>query len=77
MKLTPGRPTLRQNNDFCYIPGNSLDDYRVWNAGKLVPAGSDIIFSLHYTMNGKAAVDRTKIGFTVAKTPPPMKSALA
>jgi hypothetical protein len=29
-----------------------------------------MILSLHYTTNGKAVVDRTKIGFTVAKTPP-------
>jgi hypothetical protein len=71
--LTPGRPTLRVSNDFCFIPGNSVDDYRGWNAGKLVPAGSDIIFSLHYTPNGKATVDRTRIGFTVAKTPPAKK----
>jgi len=58
------------NNDFCYLPGNSVDDYRPWQAGKAVPAGSDIILSLHYTTNGKAVVDRTKIGLTVAKTPP-------
>jgi hypothetical protein len=73
VNLTAGRPTLRQNNDFCFIPGNSVDDYRAWNAGKLVPAGSDIIFSVHYTASGKATVDRTKIGFTVAKTPPKKK----
>jgi hypothetical protein len=71
--LTPGRPTLRVSNDFCFIPGNSVDDYRGWNAGKLVPAGSDIIFSIHYTTNGKATVDRTRIGFTVAKTLPAKK----
>jgi hypothetical protein len=70
VKLKPGRPSLRQRNDFCYIPGNNYDDYRRWNAGKLVPAGSDIIMSLHYTTNGKATVDRTRVGFTVAKTPP-------
>jgi hypothetical protein len=73
VKLTPGHPTLKQNNDFCFIPGNSVDDYRAWNAGKLVPAGSDVIFSLHYTTNGKATVDRTRIGFKVAKTPPKKK----
>jgi len=73
VKLSPGRPTLKQSNDFCFIPGNSVDDYRPWRAGKLVPAGSDIVFSLHYTTNGKATVDRTKIGFTLAKTPPPNK----
>jgi hypothetical protein len=71
--LTPGRPTLRVSNDFCFIPGNSVDDYRGWNAGKLVSAGSDIIFSIHYTTNGKATVDRTRIGFTVAKTLPAKK----
>jgi hypothetical protein len=73
VKLRPGHPTLRQNLDFCYLPGAGYDDYRPWNAGKLVPAGSDIVVSLHYTSNGKALVDRTKIGFTVAKTPPPKK----
>jgi hypothetical protein len=73
VKLTHGRPTLRQNLDFCYLPGNTYDDYRIWNAGKLVPAGSDIIVSLHYTANGSTVVDRSKIGFTVAKTPPSKK----
>ena len=73
VKLRPGQPTLRQNLDFCYLPGAGADDYRAWNAGKLVPAGSDIVVSLHYTTNGKAVMDRTKIGFTVAKTAPPKK----
>src|SRR5712691_2598039 len=73
VKLRPGKPTLRQNLDFCYLPGASYDDYRVWDAGKLVPGGSDIIVSLHYTTNGKAVTDRTRIGFTVAKTPPKKK----
>jgi hypothetical protein len=73
VKLTPGKPTLRQNLDFCYLPGNTYDDYRIWNAGKLVPGGYDIIVSLHYTANGSDIVDRTRIGFTVAKTPPAKK----
>ena len=73
VKLRQGHPTLKQNLDFCYLPGAGYDDYRPWGAGKLVPAGSDIILSLHYTTNGKAIVDRTKIGFTVAKTPPAKK----
>src|ERR1700686_1051521 len=72
-KTRPGQPSLRQNLDFCYLPGANYDDYRVWNAGKLVPAGSDLVVSLHYTTDGKAVTDRTKIGFTVAKTPPPRK----
>jgi hypothetical protein len=73
VNLRQGKPTLRQNLDFCYLPGNAYDDYRPWNAGKLVPAGSDIIISLHYTANGSNVIDRTKIGFTVAKTPPEKK----
>jgi len=73
VKLRPGKPTLRQNLDFCYLPGASYDDYRPWKAGKLVPAGSDIIISLHYTVNGTNVVDRTRIGFTAAKTPPQKK----
>ena len=73
VKLRQGNPTLRNNNDFCYIPGATYDDYRPWDAGKLIPAGSDIIVSLHYTTNGKAVTDRSKIGFTVAKTPPRKK----
>ncbi len=73
VKLRQGHPTLKQNLDFCYLPGAGYDDYRAWNAGKLVPAGSDIIVSLHYTTNGKPVTDRTKIGFTVAKTPPAKK----
>jgi len=73
VNLRQGHATLHQNLDFCYLPGNTYEDYRAWNAGKLVPAGSDIIVSLHYTTNGKALVDRTKIGFTVAKTAPAKK----
>jgi len=73
VQLRQGRPTLKQNLDFCYLPGAAFDDYRPWNAGKLVPAGSDIIVSLHYTPNGKTVTDRTRIGFTVAKKTPPLK----
>lgn len=37
---------------------------------KLIPAGSDLIFQIHYTPNGKPGADRTKIGFVFAKTAP-------
>ncbi|HEV2199335.1 MAG TPA: thiol-disulfide isomerase [Bryobacteraceae bacterium] len=73
VKYRKGHPTLKQTLDFCYLPGATYDDYRKWNAGKLVPAGSDIVVSLHYTTNGKDTVDKTKIGFTTAKTPPTRK----
>jgi len=38
--------------------------------GKLIKAGSDFVFQLHYTANGKPGADRTKIGLTFAKEPP-------
>lgn len=37
---------------------------------KLVPAGSDVVFQMHYTANGKPATDRTHVGFIFAKEPP-------
>jgi hypothetical protein len=37
---------------------------------KLVKAGSDIVLQLHYTPNGKAVADQTKIGFIFAKEAP-------
>jgi len=66
----PGRQTIRGGNEFCYLPGLPYEDYRPVNAGVFVPAGSDIVLSMHYTPNGVEMTDRTRIGFTVAKTPP-------
>jgi hypothetical protein len=37
---------------------------------KLVKAGSDIVFQMHYTANGKPGLDRTKIGLVFAKETP-------
>lgn len=45
------------------------------NDAKLIPAGSDIVFQLHYTANGKDTLDRTKIGFVFAKQAPEMRVA--
>jgi hypothetical protein len=74
--LPPGAATGRQagtdvGGGFnCYVPGRTADDYRPFGAGKLVPAGSDISFQVHYTPIGKEVVDRPLIGFTVADRPP-------
>ncbi|HTS27959.1 MAG TPA: cytochrome c [Bryobacteraceae bacterium] len=53
-----------------YDPGAAPVDYRPYHAGKLVPAGSDFVLQMHYTTNGTATSDQTRIGFTVAKEPP-------
>jgi len=54
----------------CYLPGNVAADYRPLHAAKLIPAGYDIVFNVHYTPNGTAVTDHVKVGFTVAKEPP-------
>jgi hypothetical protein len=52
-----------------YVPGRPAkqvpDGYAM-----LIPAGSDLVFQLHYTTNGKATADSTRIGFVFAKQPP-------
>jgi len=52
-----------------YAPGSSPDE---WPNGmaKFVPAGSDLVFQMHYTTNGAADQDQTSIGLVFAKEPP-------
>ena len=52
-----------------YAPGSEPDR---WPEGmaKYVPAGSDLVFQMHYTTNGHAARDRTSIGVVFAKRKP-------
>ncbi len=37
---------------------------------KLIKAGSDIVFQMHYTADGKEATDRSRIGLVFANEPP-------
>ena len=50
-----------------YAPGSSPDQWPD-TMGKLVPAGSDLVFQMHYTTNGHAATDRSAVGL-VFNTP--------
>jgi hypothetical protein len=52
-----------------YAPGSSPDRWTD-GMGKFVPAGSDLVFQMHYTTNGTADQDQTSIGLVFAKTPP-------
>jgi hypothetical protein len=52
-----------------YAPGQPAEILAVGEA-KLIKAGSDIVFEVHYTPNGKAVMDRTKLGLVFAKEPP-------
>ena len=48
------------------------EDAPVHPAGmaKRIPAGSTLIFQVHYTTDGKPGADRSKVGFIFSKTPP-------
>ena len=52
-----------------YAPGSSPDQ---WPDGmaKFIPAGSDLVFQMHYTTNGHAASDQTSVGIVFAKNRP-------
>ncbi|MGH9718946.1 MAG: thiol-disulfide isomerase [Bryobacteraceae bacterium] len=52
-----------------YVPGAVPFHTRPGQA-KLIPAGSDIVLQMHYTANGKAGTDRSRIGLVFAKEPP-------
>ncbi len=52
-----------------YAPGTVPDTLKPGQA-KLVPKGADIIFQLHYTADGKAGSDKSRVGVIFAKEPP-------
>jgi hypothetical protein len=74
----PGEPVGRQAEsgislyeeilDF-HVPG-AVPHALPAGQAKLVKAGSDLVFQMHYTTNGKPATDRTRIGIVFAKEPP-------
>jgi len=71
---TPGqrfKNTMGGYNDVLaiYTPGTVPDE---WGPGqaKQIKAGSDIVFQLHYTANGKAGEDQTRVGLVFSKEPP-------
>ena len=52
-----------------YAPGSSPDAWPTKMA-KFIPAGSDLVFQMHYTASGHAASDQTSIGLIFSKQPP-------
>jgi hypothetical protein len=52
-----------------FVPGNGTRIYREGTAARL-PAGSTLVFQIHYTTTGKPTTDRTKIGLIFSKNPP-------
>jgi len=70
---TAGAPPLDENVAG-YTPGKQTVVLKP-NKAKLIPAGSDIVFQMHYTANGTSVKDRSKIGFVFAKQPPEKRVA--
>jgi len=62
------RDTMWTDSDILlvYAPGSTPDD---WPAGmaKYIPAGSDLVFQMHYTTNGNTGKDVSRIGLIFAK----------
>lgn len=78
----PGVPTVRsglpltalkteENPEFLlsYTPGRPPVELEPGQA-RLIKAGSDIVFQLHYTANGREQTDRSKVGLIFSKEPP-------
>jgi hypothetical protein len=67
-----GRTAEGDGNDILgkFNPGLGAQRFDIDGAAKFVPKGSDLVFELHYTANGKPAADRSKLGLVLAKEPP-------
>ena len=52
-----------------YAPGQPPERLPPGQA-KLIKAGSDFVLEIHYTTNGKPALDRSRFGLVFAKSPP-------
>jgi hypothetical protein len=54
-----------------YAPGMQAQRFDIDHSAKRIPAGSDIVFQIHYTPGGTSGtVDRTRIALSLAKSPP-------
>ena len=61
--------TVREQVIAGFVPGRPAKQPPPGYA-MFIPAGSDLIFQLHYTPNGAATTDRTRVGFVFAKGTP-------
>jgi hypothetical protein len=71
VKTTAEPDTSALPSDFLvgYAPGQPAEILRSGQA-KLIKAGSDFVFQVHYTPNGKATRDQTRLGIVLAKQLP-------
>jgi len=59
-----------------FAPGQAVRVFQECSALR-IPAGSTLIFQMHYTANGKPATDRSRIGFIFAKEKPRQEAITA
>jgi len=66
-----GRGSLWTDSDvlLVYAPGSAPDRWPA-SLGKYIPAGSDLVFQMHYTTNGSAARDQSSVGLVFDPAPP-------
>jgi len=53
-----------------YVPGSPVTNFDFDGSAKMIRGGGNLRIEVHYTPNGKAVTDQTRIGFTLAKEPP-------
>ncbi len=68
-KSDGGAPGFLGDMIAAYAPGTAPFAMRPGEA-RLIKAGSDIVFQLHYTTNGTRGEDRAKLGLVFATAPP-------
>ncbi|MEO1991592.1 MAG: redoxin, partial [Pirellulales bacterium] len=65
-----GRSQQEENGLWAgYVPGQSVWAYPDGYA-RYLPKGARLVFQMHYTPNGTATEDKTRLGVVFAKTPP-------
>ena len=75
---TPSAAQVKRPKNFAileavYVPGSPVTDFRYENSAKLIKGGGNLRIEVHYTPNGRAVADQTRIAFAVASTPPERK----
>jgi hypothetical protein len=67
-----GDNAIEEGNDILgkFNPGLGAQRFDVDGAAKFIPKGSDLVFELHYTTDGEATADVSKLGLVFAKSPP-------
>jgi len=68
---TPADPRAEEEDGLWggYVPGQAVWQYPEGYA-RYLPKGAQLVFQMHYTPNGMATTDRTRVGVIYAKEPP-------